>query len=301
MKRKGIILAGGAGTRLYPMTLAQSKQLLPIYNKPMIYYPLSTLMLAGIREILIISTPEDLPRFQTLLHDGAHLGISLQYAPQPRPEGLPHAFLLGREFIGGDLVTLILGDNIFYGGGLSGLLNETAAERSGATIFAYYVPDPERYGVIEFDTKGRAVSIEEKPRHPKSHYAVTGLYFCDHRAPDIAESLKPSPRGELEMTDLLLHYLREDTLQVQRLARGTAWLDTGTPESLLEAANFVAAIEHRQGLKIGAVEEVAYRMGYINAEQVRRLAVPLKGNDYARYLLTMLEDRAPGYTERTDR
>lgn len=296
--RKGIILAGGVGSRLYPTTVTQCKQLLPIYDKPMIYYPLSTLMLAGIREILLVSTPDDLPRFRRLLGDGSHLGLRLRYAPQPRAEGLPQAFVIGREFIGRDPVTLILGDNVFYASGLSGLLLDAARETTGATVFAYYVSDPSRYGVVEFDSDGRVVSIEEKPNHPKSHYAVTGLYFCDERAAEIAASLQPSSRGELEITDFLTHYLQEGSLRVKTLARGTAWLDTGTPDSLLDAANFVAAIEHRQGLKIGAVEEVAYRMGFIDADQVRRLAAPLQSSTYGRYLLAILEDHAPGHSER---
>ncbi len=299
--RKGIILAGGAGSRLYPTTITQSKQLLPVYDKPMVYYPLSTLMLAGIRSILVISTPDHLPQFQRLLGDGAHLGITLAYAAQDRPDRLPQAFTIGRKFIGGDPVTLILGDNVFYASGLSGLLLEEARQTTGATVFAYYVSDPSRYGIVEFDAAGRVARIEEKPRHPKSHYAITGLYFCDQRAPEIAASLRPSARGELEIRDFLQHYLDEGTLRVRTLARGTAWLDTGTVDSLLDAANFVAAIEHRQGLKIGAVEEVAYRMGFIDAEQVRRIAQPLRNSDYGRYLLSVLDDHAPGHLERPAR
>ena len=288
--RKGIILAGGSGTRLYPLTLGASKQLMPIYDKPMIYYPLSTLMLAGIRDILIISTPHDLPRFQALLKDGTQVGLSLRYAEQPRPEGLAQAFLIGREFIGADPSALILGDNIFYGGGLRGTLQEAARPRAGATVFAYYVADPQRYGVVAFDTHGKASSIEEKPPAPKSHYAVTGLYFYDNRVLDIAAALKPSKRGELEITDVNKAYLRDGTLDVRLLGRGVAWLDTGTPDALLQAATFVAAVEQRQGLKVGAIEEVAYRMGFIDAAQVERLAAPLRGNAYAEYLLAMLKD-----------
>jgi len=288
--RKGIILAGGAGTRLYPLTLATSKQLMPIYDKPMIYYALSTLMLAGIRDILIISTPQDLPRFEALLHDGTQVGLCLRYAEQPRPEGLAQAFIIGREFLGQDPSALILGDNIFYGGGLSGLLKDAAQPRRGATVFAYYVADPQRYGVVAFDAQDRAVSIEEKPKVPKSHYAVTGLYFYDNRVVDIAAGLKPSPRGELEITDVNQAYLRDGSLDVRRLGRGIAWLDTGTPDALLQAATFVAAVEQRQGLKVGAIEEVAYRMGFIDAAQVEQLATPLRGNAYADYLLAIIRD-----------
>jgi len=290
--RKGIILAGGAGTRLYPLTLGASKQLMPVYDKPMVYYPLSTLMLAGIRDILLISTPQDLPRFQALLHDGEQLGLCLRYAAQPRPEGLAQAFVIGRDFIGSDSSALILGDNIFYGGGLRSLLQTAAGANRGATVFAYYVADPQRYGVVEFDTRGRALSIEEKPRAPKSHYAVTGLYFYDTRVVDIAAALRPSPRGELEITDVNMAYLRDGTLDVQMLGRGTAWLDTGTPDALLQAATFVATVEQRQGLKVGAIEEVAYRMGFIDATQVERLATPLRGNAYAEYLLAMIRDKS---------
>ncbi|MHC4092273.1 MAG: glucose-1-phosphate thymidylyltransferase RfbA [Planctomycetota bacterium] len=293
--RKGIILAGGSGTRLYPMTIGISKQLMPVYDKPLVYYPLSTLMLAKIRDILVISSPEAVPHFRRLLGDGSQLGIAIQYAEQPRPEGLAQAFIIGREFIGSDPVTLILGDNIFYGGGLSSFLQETATDGSrGATVFAYHVSDPERYGVVEFDNNGRALRIEEKPKAPKSHYAVTGLYFYDNRIVDIAASLQPSPRGELEITDVNLVYLRDGTLRVKILGRGTAWLDTGTPEALLQAANFVAAVEQRQGLKIGAVEEVAFRMGFIDAEQVEKLTRPLRGNGYATYLLDVLNDSGHG-------
>ena len=289
--RKGIILAGGTGTRLYPLTLGASKQLMPVYDKPMVYYPLSTLMLAGIRDILVISTPHDLPRFQVLLGDGKQLGLCLRYAEQPRPEGLAQAFVIGRDFIGSDPCALILGDNIFYGGGLRSLLQTAAGANRGATVFAYYVADPQRYGVVEFDQRGRALSIEEKPKVPKSHYAVTGLYFYDTRVVDIAGALRPSPRGELEITDVNMRYLRDGTLDVQMLGRGTAWLDTGTPDALLQAATFVATVEQRQGLKVGAVEEVAYRMGFIDAAQVERLAAPLRGNAYAEYLLAMIQDK----------
>ncbi len=288
--RKGIILAGGSGSRLFPLTLGASKQLMPVYDKPLIYYSLSTLMLAGIREILFISTPSDLPRFQTLFGDGSHLGLCLRYAEQPRPEGLAQAFLIGREFIGGEPAALVLGDNIFYGGGLRPLLAAAAERNDGATVFAYYVADPQRYGVVEFDRAGRAIGIEEKPSVPKSHYAVTGLYFYDHRVVDIVAQLRPSRRGELEITDVNLAYLRDRTLEVRILGRGIAWLDTGTPDALLQASTFVAAVEQRQGLKVGAVEEVAYRMGFIDAAQVERLAASLRGNAYADYLLAMIRD-----------
>src|SRR5881392_1430282 len=279
--RKGIILAGGSGTRLHPLTLGASKQLMPVYDKPLIFYPLSTLMLAGIREILIISTPQDLSRFTTMLGDGTQLGLSLTYAEQPRPEGLAQAFLIGREFVGADASVLILGDNIFYGGGLRPALEEASRRTAGATIFAYYVSDPERYGVVSFDGSGRVETIEEKPLYAKSRYAVTGLYFFDNDVLNIAAGLKPSARGELEITDVNNAYLRAGKLHVVTLGRGIAWLDTGTPDALLQAANFVAAVEQRQGLKIGAPEEVAYRMGYIDAAQVEQLARSLKGNDYA--------------------
>src|SRR5438132_4100313 len=288
--RKGIILAGGSGTRLYPLTLGITKQLLPVYDKPLVYYPLSTLMLAGIRDILLISTPQDMPRFRALFGDGSQLGLNLCYAEQPKPEGLAQAFLVGRDFLGGDPATLILGDNIFYGAGIRPVLQHAEEQAEGATVFAYYVSDPQRYGVVAFDAAGRVEGIEEKPRTPKSHYAVTGLYFYDNAVVAIAGGLKPSPRGELEITDVNNAYLRAGKLKVVTLGRGIAWLDTGTPESLLQAATFVAAVEQRQGLKIGAVEEVAYRMGFIDAAQVERLAAPLRGNPYGDYLLAMIRD-----------
>jgi glucose-1-phosphate thymidylyltransferase len=286
---KGIILAGGAGTRLYPVTKVVSKQLLPVYDKPMIYHPLSVLMLAGLRQILVISTPEDLPRFQELLMDGSQWGLSLSYSEQPRPEGLAQAFIIGREFVGDDAVCMILGDNIFYGHGLPEKLRKAVSRGEGATIFGYWVKDPQRYGVVTFDRTGRVVEIEEKPKNPKSNYAVTGLYFYDNRVLDIAAGLKPSSRGELEITDVNKSYLEMGELHMEKLGRGIAWLDTGTHESLLEASNFLRVIEERQGLKIACVEEIAYRMGYINAQQLEMLAAPLSKNGYGQYLLNVLE------------
>jgi len=286
---KGIILAGGAGTRLHPITRVISKQLLPIYNKPMIYYPLSTLMLSGIREILIISTPSDLPRFRDLLGDGAELGLRLAYAEQPRPEGLAQAFIIGADFIGADSVALVLGDNLFFGHGLSELLQRVAADPKGATIFAYNVKDPERYGVVEFDAHGRALSIEEKPARARSRFAVVGLYFYDNAVVRIASGLRPSARGELEITDVNTHYLETGRLNVERFSRGIAWLDTGTHQSLLQASNLIEVVEQRQGLLVGSIEEVAYRMGFVDAGGLRALAAPLAASEYGRYLLELAE------------
>ena len=288
---KGIILAGGAGTRLHPVTRVMSKQLLPISNKPMIYYPLSTLMLSGIRDIMVISTPDDLPRFRDLLGNGAELGLRIDYAAQPRPEGLAQAFIIGADFIGQDSVALVLGDNLFFGHGLSELLQQTAADPRGATVFGYYVKDPERYGVVEFDRQGRALDIEEKPSRPRSHYAVVGLYFYDNDVVRIARSLRPSARGELEITDVNRRYLEAGHLNVELLGRGIAWLDTGTHQSLLEASNLIAVVEQRQGLLVGSIEEVAYRMGYIDAEGLRELAAPLAKSDYGTYLLELASER----------
>ena len=290
-QRKGIILAGGSGTRLHPATLAISKQLLPVYDKPMVYYPLSTLMLAGIRDILLISTPQDTPRFQALLGDGSQWGINLSYCVQPSPDGLAQAFILGKDFVGNNPSALVLGDNIYYGHALQDLLTSANDRQTGASVFAYHVTDPERYGVVDFDASHRALSIEEKPKQPKSNYAVTGLYFYDNQVCDIAASIKPSPRGELEITDVNARYLEQGQLNVEIMGRGYAWLDTGTHDSLLEAGQFIATLERRQGLKVACLEEVAYRWGWITAEQVEQLAQPMLKNGYGQYLLKVINEK----------
>jgi len=290
-KRKGIILAGGSGTRLYPVTQSISKQLLPVYDKPMIYYPLSTLMLAGIQDILIISTPDDTPRFESLLGDGSQWGLNISYKVQPSPDGLAQAFILGDTFIGNDLSALVLGDNIFYGHDFNELLSNAMQRERGATVFAYHVHDPERYGVAEFDKNNKILSLEEKPQHPKSNYAVTGLYFYDNDVVAMAKSLKPSPRGELEITDLNRLYLEKQKLNVEIMGRGYAWLDTGTHDSLLEASQFIATLENRQGLKVSCPEEIAYRRGWINASQLEKLAAPLSKNGYGQYLQRVLKEK----------
>jgi glucose-1-phosphate thymidylyltransferase len=289
---KGIVLAGGSGTRLHPITRGVSKQLLPVYDKPMVYYPLSTLMLAGIRDVLLISTPEDLPSFERLLGDGARLGMSIRYAAQPRPEGIAQAFLIGRDFIAGQGVALALGDNIFHGHGLGETITNAAARRDGATVFGYWVSDPQRYGVVEFDAAGRVLTIEEKPRQPRSHYAVVGLYFYDDRIVDIAASLRPSARGELEITDVNLRYLAEKQLRVELLGRGTAWLDTGTHESLLQASEYIHTVQERQGLMVACIEEIAFRQGWIDREQLARLGRELTKSAYGNYLVQIAEESA---------